>query len=241
MGKNITITEKEKIELGIDEAGRGCVVGDMYIAGICLPISIKNLFRDVGVKDSKLLTPQQREKIFNIIVSRVPLALWTIIPSTLIDEENINELFINGVSLIVRRALSYFGSLLTKIVIDLTGNKSKIIDRIRDIGFRGEIIIEHKADAKYVSVGAASILAKVLRDKHIRLLEEKYGYIGSGYPSDPKTLFWIKKMVSEKSMLPSIVRRTWSTIKKIAPEYYKEKRRKTTGRQRSLLEYINCK
>ncbi len=236
MGKDNTIAWE--VELGIDEAGRGSLVGDMYIAGICIPMREIERFRSLGVRDSKSLTPEQRRKIFKKIIGRALLASWTIIPSSLIDERNINMLFLEGALSIIKKALSMFRESLTRIVVDLTGDKNRIINGIRNIGYRGEVIIEHRADVKYVSVGAASILAKVLRDEHIRILEKKYGVIGSGYPSDPKTILWAKRIIREKGKVPVIIRRSWSTLKKIAPKYYKEKKH-ISREQKSLLEFIN--
>ena len=76
-----------------------------------------------------------------------------------------------------------------------------------------EIISEHKADDKYVEVGAASILAKVMRDREIEKLKEIYGEIGSGYPADELTKKFIQK-ASRENNFPECVRLSWNTVSK---------------------------
>jgi ribonuclease HII len=78
-----------------------------------------------------------------------------------------------------------------------------------------QIISEHKADVKYPIVSAASIVAKVERDRAIRKLKNKYGDIGSGYPSDPKTLNFLEKWFSQFGAYPSFVRKSWKPAKRL--------------------------
>jgi ribonuclease HII len=77
-----------------------------------------------------------------------------------------------------------------------------------------ELIIEPKADLNYPVVGAASIFAKVLRDRAIAEL----GEVGSGYPSDPKTRAWLKGFFIRGEELPASVRTRWGTIAKLREE-----------------------
>jgi len=83
--------------------------------------------------------------------------------------------------------------------------------------FNAEIISEHKADQKYPAVSAASILAKVRRDQHIKQLHEKHGDLGTGYPNDPKTLKFLKTLLTQ-GPLPPYVRKSWKTIKRLNQE-----------------------
>jgi len=78
------------------------------------------------------------------------------------------------------------------------------------------------ADEEFIEVSAASIVAKVVRDSVIGELKRNYGNFGSGYPSDERTLSWIAEMAREGE-LPWFVRRSWFTIKRIAPHYHVEK------------------
>jgi len=80
-----------------------------------------------------------------------------------------------------------------------------------------KIISEHKADQKYPPVSAASILAKVRRDQHIKQLHKKHGDLGTGYPNDPKTLKFLKTLITQ-GPLPHYVRKSWKTIKRLNQE-----------------------
>ncbi|WP_457753524.1 ribonuclease HII, partial [Thermococcus sp.] len=98
-----------------------------------------------------------------------------------------------------------------------------------------KIIAEHKADAKYLPVSAASILAKVTRDKAIEKLKKQYGEIGSGYPSDPRTRKFLEEYYKEHGEFPPIVRKSWKTLRKIE-EKLKAQTRK--GSQLDLLDFL---
>ena len=91
------------------------------------------------------------------------------------------------------------------------------------------VVAEHKADEKYPIVSAASIIAKVTRDGIIESYKEEYGEIGSGYPSDPKTINFLKRYVEEFGELPKIARKSWKTSKRILEENKKQK---------NLLDYV---
>ncbi len=216
----------KKVIIGIDEAGRGSLVGDMFIAGACISEEKISLLQRLGVRDSKLLTPHRREELFEVIKDIVEYYTVRRVSPSEIDEQNLNDLLYKNIADILLE-LAEKCKRISRVYIDLTGNKYKLLrfinNRIGDIEW--EIIAEHKADEKYVPVSAASIIAKVLRDRHIRELSKIYGYIGSGYPADPKTIEWLQEYLKKYHELPPIVRRTWRTLKDIAPRYYIEKTR----------------
>ena len=103
---------------------------------------------------------------------------------------------------------------------------SKVKQAVIVLGFKGDIIAEHFADRKYIVVSAASIVAKTYRERHISELKKMYGDFGSGYPSAPQTISWIKNFYSREGHLPPIVRKSWKTVKELAPTEYIEKKRK---------------
>jgi len=82
------------------------------------------------------------------------------------------------------------------------------------IKFKLEVICEPRADDKYTSTGAASILAKVTRDQRIKELREKHGDFNSGYASDRKTQKFIEEYFSEQKECPDYMRASWSTIQR---------------------------
>jgi len=211
------------LSLGIDEAGRGCIIGNMFIAGVVCDERNLNKLKALGVRDSKMLTRKQRRRLFNIIVKVIPKYYVIEVTPTEIDRENLNLLVYNVISRIISQALQEFP--IERIYIDQVGAREKLLHVVRSTGFKGEVIIESKADRRYVIVSAASIIAKVLRDAHIESLKKQYGDLGSGYPSDTKTLSWLKRYYEAHGSLPSIVRKTWSTLKNIAPREYKVKKK----------------
>ena len=78
-----------------------------------------------------------------------------------------------------------------------------------------EIISEHKADDKFLIVGAARIVAKVTRDRLVVELSDEFGDIGSGYPSDPVTIAFLESYIWQAGKPPLCARRTWKTIDEI--------------------------
>ena len=78
-----------------------------------------------------------------------------------------------------------------------------------------EMVAEHKADSRYRIVGAASIMAKVERDREIERLKERYGDFGPGYPSNAKTISWLNSWFAKHHSFPEIVRESWDTIAEI--------------------------
>ena len=211
------------IVLGIDEAGRGPVIGNMFVVGVALRDTDLRLLSEMGVRDSKSLDRRRRETLYPKILEAAVAHRVVSYAPRIIDRENINTLFRRAVELIVREMLNILRGRLERVSIDLTGPPSILLDSIRNAGFHGEVRAVHRADSKYVEVAAASIVAKVMRDRHVDALKRVYGDFGSGYPSDPKTRTWLREWYVGNRSLPAIVRRSWKTIKQIAPSQYAEK------------------
>ncbi len=195
-------------KMGIDEAGRGSLIGPMIIAAVVIDSDTEDKLRRTGVKDSKELSPEKRKELETIIKQH---ALWYKIQKVYpkdIDKTNLNRLTLKYMKKLAYEALKKHPD--TQIIyIDQVGHGKKAL--IKD---KTEIkqVMEEKADSKYIPVAAASILAKVERDRIIDYYRKKYGLKGSGYPSDPETIEWIKK---EWKRIPrEIIRIKWGTLKK---------------------------
>ncbi len=200
--------KKERI-IGIDEAGRGSVVGSMFIAGVQY---VEELDR-IGVRDSKKLTPKKREYLSARIEELTEYCVLEVTAHE-IDILRGNGLTMNDISVL------YFSKVFSelqpeKAFVDSSDvNAERFAAKIKE-NYRKEveIISEHHADEKYTVVGAASIIAKVYRDRHIRRLESETGMkIGSGYPSDPLTMRFISNI--DKYNIPPYVRSSWMTIRR---------------------------
>ncbi|OWT33145.1 ribonuclease HII [Methanobrevibacter sp. 87.7] len=202
--------------MGVDEAGRGPVLGPMVIGGIVIPEKMNIVLERMGVKDSKKLTPERRA-----ILAR-KLSKMFDYDTVVISAKDIDNLRAKGVNL---NDIEKLGML--KVIRKLNADEV-IIDSfdIKELRFQNQIqrelgddikvIAKNKADDTYVQVGAASIMAKVTRDNIIADLNKDYkdmGGIGSGYPSDPHTQHFLSKFTYDE--LPDFVRRSWNTVKKM--------------------------
>ncbi len=202
--------------LGIDEAGKGPVIGPLIIAGLLISEKNSGKLRELGVKDSKELSPRKREELFNKIkkLSEDFIILET--SSKQLNEEmeleNLNTIEIKKMAQII----DSFNGKNPKVFIDaIEANtlkfKNKIISNLKNK--EPKIVAENRADQKYPVVSAASILAKVTRDSKIKKLHEKYGFFGSGYPADERTIKFLEELDEES--YNEIVRLKWSTSKRI--------------------------
>ena len=211
---------------GIDEAGRGCVIGPMAIAGVLVDRDGLAKLIEIGVRDSKSLAPRTRERLASQIRS-VALACHVV----LIQPEEIDRA-------VARRALNKLEArVMAEIICELCPDvayvdaSDVVEDRFASMicaclpqGLDVQVIAEHGADARYPVVSAASILAKVERDKAISELKDEIGMdFGSGYPTDPRTIAFLRAWCEEHKGLPSFVRRSWRTARRTAKEVFTAK------------------
>ena len=199
---------------GIDEAGRGPVIGPLVICGVVVDEEGEESLKSINVKDSKLLTPKQREVLFDKIKKIVKKYEILIISPKEIDtavlskEDNLNWLEAKKSAEIIK-TLKPDKAILDCPSTNIKAYKDHMKELLKD---KTEIVAEHKADVKYPVVSAASILAKVTRDAEIKKLETKYGKLGSGYPADPITHKFLQENFNKH---PEILRHSWSTMKKL--------------------------
>jgi len=207
---------------GVDDAGRGPIIGPLVIAGVL--IDEKNLvkLKELGVKDSKQLSPQRREQLAAEIKK---LAIKYHVES--LSPAEIDKVVETGRKLHKLNRLE--AHTMAKVIevlkpdIAYVDASDVIADRFKEhivekLPFRVKIVSEHKADVKYPIVSAASIIAKVERDRAIAELKEKYrklGEVGSGYATDPKTIGFLEKWLAEFGSYPEFVRKSWKPAKKL--------------------------
>ena len=208
------------LTLGIDDAGRGPVIGPMILAGALLDEKSERELKKLGVKDSKQLTQKRREFLSEKIKELAETFEIIIIPPKIIDSDNhagtkLNETEAIACAKIINKINKGFGKI--RVILDcpsvsITKWEDFLKTKIKDLS-NLEISCEHKADQNHVSVSSASVLAKCTREIEMEKLREKYGKeIGSGYTSDPITIKFLNKHI-EKFNNDGIFRKTWSTWK----------------------------
>ncbi|MCX8170600.1 MAG: ribonuclease HII [Candidatus Bathyarchaeota archaeon] len=207
---------------GVDDAGRGPVIGPLVIAGVLVDEDGLDSFIRMGVRDSKTLSPNRREHLAHEILKVVRDYRVVKVPPSEIDN-------IVGSGRRLNRLNRLEARVMASIIRDLKPNiayvdASDVVPErfkqhiLEEIPFNVKIISEHKADKKYPVVSAASIIAKVERDREIENLKNKYGDFGSGYPADPKTIRFLRDWVERYGSYPDFVRKTWKTAKKMLME-----------------------
>ncbi|GBF08739.1 ribonuclease HII [Aeropyrum pernix] len=221
------------IVVGVDEAGRGSLVGDLIVAGFAVEEARLGELQSLGVRDSKQLSPAEREELYREI-SGVGFFTVEAVRPWEIDGENINILVTKAVEEIVSRIVSYLGVHPSLVVVDKYGDVQGLKLALTRLGIEpGSILVEEKADSRYPVVSAASIVAKVVRDARLQVLRRMYGVRGSGYPSDPETREWVREVFA-RGEAPRVIRYTWSTVRKLGGPW----RSKKAGRSRSLDEFL---
>ncbi len=209
--------------LGIDEAGKGPVLGPLVICGYLIEEKNVSELKKIGVKDSKLLTAGKRKKLLPELKKLAEDFVLLKIPAGEIDElrsvTNMNKMEIDRMAQIINALAP------DKVVIDaLESNEKKFGTKIKQlVNHDCEIIAENFADKNYPEVGAASIIAKVERDAEIELLQKKYADFGSGYPSDERTINFLKDWMKSNRELPGFVRKSWLTVSWIREELQQRK------------------
>jgi len=197
---------------GVDEAGRGPVIGPMVVAGVCAE---HEKLLELGVRDSKKLSPKRREYLAGEIRKIAEKIVVRVIEPEEIDkmreEITINELEVRVFAEVIEKLQ---GSVIYVDAADV--NEERFAGAILSmLSYIPTIISKHKADDIYPEVSAASIIAKVERDKIIEKIAEEIGDFGSGYPADERTKEFLKNYYEKHGKLPPHVRRSWKSAKKI--------------------------
>lgn len=200
------------VVLGIDEAGRGAVVGPMVLCGAVADEKDLPKLKELGVKDSKLLTPETRERlapqIRNICKDFVLLKISAKEIDELRKAKNLNRIEAEKMAEIIRAVKA------DKAYVDSpqvsTGKFKAILEALAKN--KTELIVENYADVKYVICSAASVLAKVERDAEIEKIKKKVGVdFGVGYPHDARTIKFVKESII-RGKNREYIRHSWETV-----------------------------
>ena len=194
---------------GVDEAGRGSMLGPLVVAGITISKSKIKLLKKLGVRDSKKLSPAAREYLYKKIIETVDDYHVIRIPPRVIDKSVANHSLNHLEAKYMAKVISKL-SPSTAFVDSCDVNSKRFGKEISELTSNTKIRSYHHADSKFVTVSAASILAKVSRDRVIMRLGKNYD-IGSGYPSDPKTKMFVKKSLRRNRDMP-FLRKSWKPV-----------------------------
>jgi len=203
---------------GVDEAGRGCAIGPLVVAGAVFDEESLQILRDLGVKDSKMLSVKKRDALKPEIEKLASgIQYFELSPRSIDHVVNRSVIY---------RKLNYLEAMaMANIIRGLAPdiayvdpadvNIERYVDDIlRVLPVKPEIVCESKADVKYPSVSAASILAKTRRDSRIAELKEEHGDFGSGYSSDRRTQKFIMEYFNGTDECPDFMRASWATVKR---------------------------
>ena len=208
---------------GVDEAGRGCVIGPLVVAGIAIRTENLQFLTELGVKDSKLLTAKKREELYPEIMKLTQNHLIIRVPPAQIDKFVLSSRVLHKLNRLEAQTMA-------KIIEALKPDEAYVdaADVLADrFGYhiseclkcKTKIISQHKADRTFPVVSAASIIAKVERDSEISKLRLKHGDFGSGYLTDEKTMVFLKRLLDGKDGFPSFVRKSWKPAQKAKSEH----------------------
>lgn len=201
--------------VGLDEAGRGAWIGPLVVGAVAVPRERLRTVAGTGARDSKTLSPGRRETILERLRSCASVASRGALPEEV--DRHVAEHGLN------RLEARLFGELAGTFapaearVDACDANARRFGGAVaHHAGPQVRVIARHRMDATDPLVGAASIVAKVSRDRAIRELAEQLGEeIGSGYPSDPTTVEFVHRWTGSHDGLPPWLRRSWAPTRRI--------------------------
>ena len=207
---------------GVDEAGRGCVIGPLVIAGVTLKEENLPFLKRMGVKDSKLLSPRKREELAAAIAHIVERQVTIKLTPAEIDRAVESGRKLHKLNRLEAETMARIINALRpdEVYVDAA---DVVEDRFKHhiqegLASKTKITSKHKADRIYPVVSAASIIAKVERDREIAALAAQYGDFGSGYLTDPKTVMFLKLWLRTHGEYPDCVRKSWKPARKVKDE-----------------------
>jgi ribonuclease HII len=201
--------------VGIDEAGKGPVIGPMVICGVCCSEDELAELECIGARDSKKLDEKKRVELANKIKKISKICLIKIQPEELdrfMQDKTINEVLTDSYAEIIKKLNPDVA------FVDSPDVMPERLSALLSTKTGKDIRAAHKADELYPIVSAASIVAKVERDKEIKKLKELLGDFGSGYASDVKTIQFLRDYFKKHRKHPPFVRKSWKTLSRIAQQ-----------------------
>ncbi|MHA2281025.1 MAG: ribonuclease HII [Promethearchaeota archaeon] len=201
---------------------KGPVIGPLVLCGVCFKESDLSYLSQIGVKDSKKLTAKNRSRLAKLIKESCHSFKVIVVSPKEIDQREEKRITLNKLEELkmaeIIRELKPDSIYIDAVDVNETRFTQSILNLLNYSP--KEIISKHKADDLFPIVSAASIIAKDKRDTLIEELKVKYGNLGSGYPSDSRTIDFLRAWIRKHQKIPPFARKTWDTIKKIVDEEF---------------------
>jgi ribonuclease HII len=198
---------------GVDEAGRGSIIGPLVVAGVSIRESKIARLTEMGVRDSKALTPKARARLFGQIMKVADSVCIRKVNPVEVDD----SVLLRGLNRLEARVMAAVINDIRadEVYVDCCDiNPERYKDYIgQHLKCSPKVHSMHHADAINVVVSAASIIAKITRDEEIKRIRSKYRSIGSGYPSDDRTMRFIRRYVAKNGSAPEFARKSWKPLR----------------------------
>ncbi|MFX1531152.1 MAG: ribonuclease HII [Promethearchaeota archaeon] len=195
-------------------------MGPLVLCGVCFKAENIPYLTEIGVKDSKKLSTKRRSTLAKLIKDKCHSLKILIVSSEEIDQREEKRITMNELEELkmaeIIKELKPHSIYIDAVDVNEDRFRNSILNLLDYTP--EEIISKHKADDLFPIVSAASIIAKDKRDTIIEEMKEKYGDFGSGYPSDKKTIDFLRKWIKENKKAPPFARKSWDTIQKILEE-----------------------
>jgi ribonuclease HII len=221
------LSDNKSLITGIDEAGRGAVIGPLVIAGVTIDKKYEGKLKSIGVKDSKELSPKKREELAKKIEEIASNIVIMRVQPCRIDDMRAKGINLDRIEAMKMAEIVEMTSGGTVYIDSLTANCNKfkqvIVKCLKNNNC--ELIVENYLDESIPAVSAASIIAKVSRDEAIKEIELETGHtVGVGYPHDERTIQFVEKLIKERGKdLPPYVRRSWVTTQVLQEKNWQRK------------------
>ena len=201
---------------GVDEAGRGSIIGPLVVAGISFRKSAISELRKIGVKDSKALTSKSRISLYAQLKEMANSICIYKINCNVIDD----NVYLKRLNKLEAKMMAHVINNLhaDEVYVDSCDvNPDRYGHCIRSYlpAVNQKLRSMHHADRINTVVSAASIVAKIARDEAIENIRKTHSNIGSGYPSDNKTMGFIREWIFKHKYPPSFARKSWRPLRQM--------------------------
>ncbi len=205
---------------------KGAVIGPLVVAGVTIDKEHESKLKKLGVKDSKMLSPKKREELAGKIEGIASNIIVLRVQPCMIDDMRDAGTNLDRIEAMKMAEIIDLSSGSTVYVDALTSNPKKFEGVIRGYTKSKEydVVVKNYLDESVIAVSAASIIAKVERDKAIQEIKDRVNFdFGVGYPHDQRTIDFVKSLISQKRDLPTFVRKSWITTQLLIEESWQKK------------------